>query len=381
MKSKILSLHLLLCISFIVLGSCSKISQILSPSKSKPGLVVIFVNGGVQVQREGNKIQIKIGDILQRNDEIITNNGSIDLQSSYGHTIRLKSFTRLSIESLHGELNEETSLAVKTGQLLIKANKLSSKESFRVSTPTAIAAVRGTAFSFEVVEGTLPRIKVYEGMVAMTLKSPISKEITAEDIAKNPNLKRFEQFLKENEVIISEKEEAVVKPAYEELIQAILTQVDKKTIEQSINEFQEDVLKKAVSKKNFNISPQEEADLQTLVKVKEELIDSDLEKKEGVEVSSQIQKDQSEKLNQAFDKIESVAKDQNLESEGEIQKYYSVLETVRKVDDTELSGAVVTQVGDTILLHSTEGIFRLNTSQIKYIEYKNFDLVTKKKKK
>ncbi|TGL60951.1 FecR family protein [Leptospira sarikeiensis] len=372
-RKLLLLFHILLLAGFA--GSCSK-NSFLTGSKSKPGLVVIFVSGKVEIQRDGKDIPAASGMILQKNDSIKTNNGSLDLQTSLGHLIRLKSYTNLSIDALHGELGEETSLAIKTGLLLIKTNKLSQREQFKVSTPTAIAAVRGTAFSFEVVQGTLPKIKVYEGMVAMTLKTPVSMEIPSDKIAENPNFQKLQKLLEENEIIISEEEEAEVKPQFDELAQTILNRLDDANIENSVQNFRIDLLK-TVQKEKFEEDPRESADFETLVKVDEGMIDAALDRKL---VGKEIEKDHTGKLSIALDKVESIAGSKKLESEEEIKKYYSVLESVHKIDSTVLNGAVVTQIGDVMLVHSTKGIFRVNVSDVEYIKYKNFDVVTKKKK-
>ncbi|EMJ99982.1 FecR domain-containing protein [Leptospira sp. WS58.C1] len=362
---------LLLIVTFIgSSNSCSKVT------KSKTGLVIIFLTGKVEVQRNGKLIPISLGSVLQKDDIIKTNSGTLDLQTSLGHVIRLKSYTNLSIDSLHGDGSEETSLAVKTGLLLVKTNKLSQKEQFKISTPTAIAGVRGTAFSFEVVQGTLPKIKVYEGMVAMTLKAPVSQVIPADKIAENPNFQKLQKLLEQNEIVISEQEEAEVKPEFDQLAQTILNRLDDAAIAQSIENFRTDLVR-TVQKEKFEKDPRERADLETLVKVDEELISGSLDNKS---LAKEIEKDQTEKLNIAFDKLESEAGSQRLNSEEEIKTYYSVLESVHKLDKTVLHGAVVAQVGNTMLVHSTKGIFRLDVSEVEYIQYKNFDVVTKKKK-
>lgn len=374
MNRKTLYILLLVC-SFGIFNLCSK-SFLTRDSKSSPGLVVVFVNGKVEVERSGKKISLTPGSVLFENDRIKTNNGTLDVQTSLGHLIRLKPYTDLNVESLHGEKDEETSLAVRTGLLIIKANKLGRKEQFKISTPTAIAAVRGTAFSFEVVQGTLPKIKVYEGMVAMTLKAPVSQEIGSEKISANPNLQKFQKLLEENEIIISEEEEAEVKPEFDILAQTILNRLDNETIEKSVESFRSDLLK-TFRKDKSEKDPREAADLETLVKVEEDLIGSALTNKN---VTQEIQKDHSDKLNTALDKVETLAGSKKLQSEEEIKEYYSVLESIHKTDHTVLHGAVVTQIGNTMLVHSTKGVFRLSVADVEYIQYKNFDVITKKKK-
>ncbi|EPG73266.1 sigma factor regulatory protein, FecR/PupR family [Leptospira fainei serovar Hurstbridge str. BUT 6] len=365
-----------------ILLSCSKIRNWISGRNPKSGAVVVFHTGPVQAYREAEQLPLQTGSVLQPLDEIITNSGSIDIQTVEGQIIRVRPFSKLRLDSFQSNESRDVNLALRAGGVLIRTGKLRNNEGFRISAPTAIAAVRGTAFSFEIGEGELPKIKVYEGLVAMTLKLPMSQEITGEAIAQKPSLQKFQQFLSENEVVIAENEEASVKPKFEDLVQLVLTRIESNKGKNEILEIDEKEYVKSYSKNSIEISPQEKAELETLVSVDQEFIDQTLNsenKNESISLTDSIRKDHEKKLNSAFSKIESEAASKNLESEMEIHNFYNVLERVHKTDKTQLNGAIVTQIGDTLILHSPQGVFRLDKKDIDFVEYKNFQISTKKK--
>ncbi|PJZ70984.1 hypothetical protein CH373_00135 [Leptospira perolatii] len=379
------------------ISSCSFFSILFSKydSNQSVGMVVIFHAGPVQILRSGKKLQIQTGTVLKENDEISTQSGTMDLQSVEGHILRIKSFTKLSLNKIAHQQNSETSLALKIGSVLVKANKLDSKESFKVSGPTAIAAVRGTSFSFDVVEGELPKIKVYEGLVAMTLKFPSDKEISSESIAQKPLYQKFTKLLENYEVVISENESAEVKPEFDELVQLILTRLESKNLKEDEVHLSEEALGNSFAKASFKPAPQEKAELETIVQLEQKHIDQALEldqkalkseeasaaQGEATELTKKLEADYNDRIDQSLTRIEEDAKSQKLDSEEDIREFYNVLEIIHKSDNTLISGAIVTQVGDTLIVHSPKGVFRLDKNLVDFVDYKNFNIVTKKKQK
>lgn len=289
--SRIFPIILLL---LFVLTSCSKIKSWIGGRDRKWGAVTVFLAGPVQVFRDTKRLPLQTGTVLRPQDEIITNSGSIDIQTGEGHLIRIRPFSKVRLDSLQTNKSRDTNLVLRAGGILIRTEKLRSDENFRISGPTAIAAVRGTAFSFEIIEEKLPKIKVYEGVVAMTLKLPMSEEINAEAIAQKPLLQKFQQFLSENEVVISENEEASVKPKFEDLAHLVLTRIELNKDQGGILEIDEQEYMKSYSKNSIETSPQEKAELDTLVAVDREIIDQALNSegiKDSMPLTDSIRKD------------------------------------------------------------------------------------------
>ncbi|RHX92229.1 FecR family protein [Leptospira stimsonii] len=365
--------------------SCRFISSIFVKDDPKPtGMIVIFQSGEVGIERSGKKITCAPGLILKENDTIITSSGSVDIQTGSGDLIRIKSFSRITLKEISKSEKPNTNLYVQAGELLIKTNKLKSKDSFLLTTPTAVAGVRGTTFSFELSNGKPPKVKVYEGAVAITFKVP--KEIIENSKALDKELyHEFVEFLEKNEVVLENGEESYVKPNLDEMIQLVLTRMEQN--ESISKEF--DQLKKVENpefqKEEFSPSPQENAEVETMVTVDQGLVDKALiENPDSLQpvissTSSEIEKNHGSKLDQALSKIESDAQASNLKDEAQIKEYYNILEVIAKTDGTKLSGAIVTQIGDRLILHSPSGVIRLNKNEIDYVDYQSFQIKTKKK--
>ncbi|RHX87821.1 FecR family protein [Leptospira stimsonii] len=365
--------------------SCRFISSFFLKDDPTPtGMIVIFQSGEVGIERGGKKITSAPGLILKENDTIITSSGSVDIQTGSGDLIRIKSFSRITLKEISKSEKQNTNLYVQAGELLIKTNKLKSKDSFLLTTPTAVAGVRGTTFSFELSNGKPPKVKVYEGAVAITFKVP--KEIIEKSKALDKELyHEFVEFLEKNEVVLENGEESYVKPNLDEMIQLVLTRMEQN--ESISKEF--DQLKKIENpefqKEEFSPSPQENAEVETMVTVDQGLVEKALiENPDSMQpaissTSSEIEKDHGSKLDQALSKIESEAQASNLKDEAKIKEYYNILEVIVKTDGTKLSGAIVTQIGDRLILHSPSGVIRLNKNDIDYVDYQSFQIKTKKK--
>lgn len=385
MLIRILSFLVFLCVSLGSMPSCRFISSLFLKDNPTPtGMIVIFQNGEVAIERDGKKITSAPGLILRENDTIKTNSGSVDLQTGKGDVIRIKSFSQITLKEISKTGKSNTNLYVQAGELLIKTNKLKSKDSFQLTTPTAVAGVRGTTFSFELAGGKPPKVKVYEGAVAITFKVP--KELIENSKALDKELYgEFVEFLEKNEVVLENGEESYVKPSLDEMIQLVITRMEQN---ESIDKEFEQLRKldnPEFQKEEFSPSPQENAEAETMVSVEQGLIDKALVENPNStqpvisSISADIEKNHESKLDQALDHIESDAQASNLNDEAKIKEYYNILEMIVKTDGTKLSGAIVTQIGDKLILHSPSGVIRLNKNDIDYVDYQSFQIKTKKK--
>jgi FecR protein len=330
------------------------------------------------------KIRSAPGMILRENDEIKTSSGSIDIQTGKGDIVRIKSFSQITLKEISKKGKPHTNLYVQAGELLIKTNKLKSEDSFLLSTPTAVAGVRGTTFSFELTDGKPPKVKVNEGAFAITFK--ISKEILENVKALDKELYgEFVQFLEKNEVVLENGEESYVKPNLDEMIQLVLTRIEQ---DQSIaKEF--DQLKRLENpefqKEEFIATPQENAEIETMVSVDQGILDKALNENPDASdhfissVSNEIAENHESKLDQALEQIEANAVASDLKDEAKIKEYYNILEAVVKTDGTKLSGAIVTQIGDRLILHTPSNMIRLKKNDVDFVDYQSFQIKTKKK--
>lgn len=388
MRTTKLSVLILAILLFSFGLSCRFISSLLIKDEPVPsGMVIVFQSGDAGIIRNGKKIKPSTGLILQENDQVQTSSGSIDIQTGNGEIIRVKSYTKLVLKNISNPQKRETNLYVQAGELLIKTNKLKTNESFYITTPTTVAGVRGTTFSFELTNGKPPKVKVYEGAVAITFKIP--KEILEDKEAKDKELyQEFVTFLEKNEVVLENGEASYVKPDLDHMIQLVLTRIEMN--EEIAKEFEaiQKMENQGLQKSSFTETPQEEAEIETLVQTDPNLIAKALTESNPdpsqpmiASISTEIQNDQNSKLDQALENIQNKAEANDLKDEAKIRDYYNVLETVVKDDGTKLSGAIVTQIGDRLILHTPSGVLRVNKNEIDHVDYQTFQIKTKSKRK
>lgn len=379
MQKLFFSIFLICTLILNLFFSCNLIAYLFFPKEIVSSkMVVIFHTGEVEIVRYGKILPSSTGLILQECDLIRTFSGSVDIQSGNGNLIRIKPYTELILKNLPNKQHKETNLYFQSGELLVRTNKLKTDESFFISTSTTVAGVRGSVFTLKLADGLQsPEVKVYEGAVGINFKIP-SKILEKFKTMNEKEYNKFIIFLEKNEVVLEKGEVSLIKPSLDRMIQLIATKVENKediskefTMIQKIENF-------GLQKATFVETPQEIAEIETLVHADQILIDQALAEQDSNEiqpfissVSSEIERDQSSKLDQALNKIQAKIEANVLKYESEIYKYYNVLETVVKEDGSKFSGAIVTQVGNTLILHTPKGAIRLNKNEIDYVDYQN----------
>ncbi len=361
-------------------------SYFCKPKARDMKMVLIFQTADVTVIRVGKEMRASTGFVFQKGDQIKNGAHVADIQSETGSIVRIKPFSQISLSELGLEDKPVTNVYLKAGGMLVRTNKLQKNEVFTVTSPTTIAGVRGTMFSFDLQNGDIPRVKVFEGSVKVAINAELN-EITPRDIALNPNFQKLHTFLKENEVIVEAGKEALFDPTLVDLVHLVNERRSVKELEEDLKKF-DDKLNNTkdtslLSAKDSPVTPKEEADNATVVKVEDDLvknaISSNSDNPSEIKANATIEKDHKKQLDHAITKIESKATEKNLNSHEELQNYYSVLEVVVKTNGEKVSGAVVTQIGDVMILHSPKGVVRISKSEIQEIDYFKFDVKVKKK--
>ncbi|HON55667.1 MAG TPA: FecR family protein [bacterium] len=138
---------------------------------------IINLEGDVIIEQSGLSKKAVVGDILKQGDKIKTGSKSIcDLE--FGDN----TYTRIG-ELSNAEINEallkdkrflflkkqdkQINLKLNKGIALTRLKKMDTGEEYKISTPTAVAGVRGTIFTTNVTNvGT--NINVFQGMVSVT---------------------------------------------------------------------------------------------------------------------------------------------------------------------------------------------------------------------
>ncbi|OGS40844.1 MAG: hypothetical protein A2506_12590 [Elusimicrobia bacterium RIFOXYD12_FULL_66_9] len=127
---------------------------------------VVAYRGRISLQRAGESSRLSVEVLpaaLQPGDKLFTfKDGAASLQFRDGSRVNLGAF---SIFTVSEETSAQTTLELTLGKIWCAVAKLQ-KRRFRVRTPTAVAAVRGTEFSVEASESRTA-IEVFGGLVAV----------------------------------------------------------------------------------------------------------------------------------------------------------------------------------------------------------------------
>ena len=110
--------------------------------------VVVLVNGGATIQNGAKKTPAKAGMSLIGGDTVVTGEaGKVKLLLDDDSTINLGSNTKFLLEAVKVDLSGErqVSLKILSGKFMAAVSTwFGSKSSWEVTTPTAVAGVRGT---------------------------------------------------------------------------------------------------------------------------------------------------------------------------------------------------------------------------------------------
>ncbi|MBX7057539.1 MAG: FecR family protein [Leptospirales bacterium] len=124
-------------------------------------LIVTKVEGDVRLQRDSQERQLKLGDLLERRDVILTGKDSwVDLRSGTIGVLRLKAESRIEVADFERRLD----IRQTAGRSLFAFEKLGGQTEVSIQTPTIVAAVRGTSFGVAVQEEDA-RVAVLSGAV------------------------------------------------------------------------------------------------------------------------------------------------------------------------------------------------------------------------
>lgn len=167
---------LLFCIilSLLFYANCKEKKK---ENKSLQAGVVTFNKGDNKlVSKDGKEKAIQKEMFFFKEDTIITNkDGVVDLQLTDGVVIRIKQSSELKLKDLTVTDNNNSfhaDLALKTGKVFTKTtSKLNANSSFKISTPTFTAGVRGTEFIVEDTDSK-DQTLVSDGAVSIDILDP-----------------------------------------------------------------------------------------------------------------------------------------------------------------------------------------------------------------
>ncbi len=282
-------------------------------------MLVLFSSGTVKVVRGAQNIGAKAGMLVQEKDLIETGkDGSIDLQTRTGNAIRVRGNTTVTVKELAGTDGKNNEFAVRKGSLMAKVKRRGPGENFKITTPTAIAGVRGTSFSVSVSEdGTKPTVRVIDGKVAMASQKDQNKE-----------------------VVLAEKTQGSLASNGA-----------------------------APASKKIRLSPQEILDKETLVTVDEKTFDNIVDNPDASDSAlSELDKLRESKEGAALKQLQKKFAIAKLNTEQELKQFYNKVVTVTLKDNTTYNGAVLSRTDKLVIIHTTNGFKQIQRSQIKSIK-------------
>ncbi|WP_152206460.1 FecR domain-containing protein [Marinobacter changyiensis] len=132
-------------------------------------VMAVTGQGQVRVMSSGYRVPLQAQMLLRAGDEITTQSGSATIRLADGSLLRIEEnsqlvFNRLTQFGRTGMV--DTRLRLERGEVSIEVKPLVEGGSrFEIETPSAVAAVRGTAFALQSAPG-ITRLQVTEGIVA-----------------------------------------------------------------------------------------------------------------------------------------------------------------------------------------------------------------------
>lgn len=160
----------------VLLLSQSSPAQTVSPPF--PGAQIISLTGELSVRRGRAPVQtLRLHEAVQPGDELITGQNSEALiRTSDGSTVRI--FPDSHVIFSEHSLDIQEMLHLFLGSIKVHIEKLSGRPNpQKMTTPTAIIAVRGTTFSVFVDETDSTLVAVDEGIVAVANRRSPSEEV------------------------------------------------------------------------------------------------------------------------------------------------------------------------------------------------------------
>jgi outer membrane protein assembly factor BamB len=141
-----------------------------NPAVKESVAKIVFMLGDVSVEKNGSKIKASLNNIIDRGSVIKTSKASqCNVLIEPDSYVLVKENSSFSISSLlqEGGGVTKSSVDLHSGTLAVNPGKLLKGSEFKVKTPTAVAAVRGTKFTVSSEEGKGVQISVLEGKVEL----------------------------------------------------------------------------------------------------------------------------------------------------------------------------------------------------------------------
>lgn len=254
---------------------------------------VIFAIGNVTVKTKDTWSPAKNQMKLTQGDEIKTGKKSqCNLVIGKDSFISVKETSHLVLEKILKEVSgiEDNQLALKVGKSVVNPKKLLKGDSFKIKTPTAIAAVRGTRFVVESKPGVKLRVAVVEGKVELKRRVPVLESVDKDIIEKSDALMALKEKVDEETVVVNANESAFIdnKMAEEE------NSVIEKAVTEQVKVIRKEIEKSKGEEKERKIDPEKKAPAEVAVQKMRPVIKQEKKVKKIFATLSLMKKDKNE---------------------------------------------------------------------------------------
>jgi hypothetical protein len=157
----------------LALAACGVNADVVAKISSFEGTVQIMKKGSADWKNA------RLGMALEVGDQVYTQAESFaEISYAIGAVLRMDEKTKVTLES-STEKTVKSKSAI--GTVWINMRKLvSAGKEFDVSTPTAVAAIRGTVYNMSTSSDSASDVSVYEGKVAVGPSEDLKKKLEAE---------------------------------------------------------------------------------------------------------------------------------------------------------------------------------------------------------
>ncbi|AVQ11996.1 Sigma factor regulatory protein, FecR/PupR family [Leptospira santarosai] len=388
MKKLLIVSSIALTTGVLVFNACKKpesSSKAAATGKeNSPSAVVVFSVGETKIlHADLTEERATLGASLKTGDKVSTKDKSkVDIQFTDGSAVRISENSVIEFDALtiNSKGNSDTRLALVSGKVFAKVNKASKEDQFSVVTPTAIAGVRGTSFIVDRSKTDKAIVKVLDGAVAVAPRLVVLEGLSEEEIAKNENLKKIQQSVASSEIVLEKNQASVLKADDKSLDVKDSSKISEKNIAGVVKKLD-----------NSGISKKEEEEIRTIVTVDKETTEKMVRINE--ESSGKVDEQKAASLEAERKKLESEVKirqeeeakkfkqilisaPKELKSSKDIVNYYERIEKIIMTDGSSMIGAIVDQQGSTMIVHTEQGIKKINQADVQEVIY---DFQTKAK--
>ncbi|TGK05588.1 lipoprotein LipL45 [Leptospira langatensis] len=373
-----------LMVGLLNAGACKKPAENADSANAKqnqPSAIVVFSVGEARIQHADlTEDKASLGTALKEGDKIQTKaNAKVDIQFGDGSAVRIAENSSLEFATLalNTQGNTDTRLSLVSGKVFAKVNKATKDDQFSVITPTAIAGVRGTSFVVDRTKSDRSVVKVLEGSVAVSPRVRALEGLSAEQISSNAEVRKIKESLDKSEIVLEKDESSIVKAS------------DKTFGEKEVaklNASLEKDIPKAVTKiTGSGVSKTEEQEIRTIVTLDKTTTDKlaklnvdpktgKIDEKTAAENESEKKKIEEELAKRQADELKRfknvlVSAPKNLKTKQDLVNYYEKLEKIVLVNKTTMIGAIVDQQGSTMIVHTEDGIKKINQDEVQEVIY------------